>query len=362
MRYKSVLTAALTATALLAAPAVATAAPQERSTAGTASMSSAAVDPVVFRLSGKDRIGTAVAISQDAWEAKGKEYAPSAVVLARSDSYADSLAAAPLASVADGPLLLTAPKSVPAATLTELRRVLPKGGQVYVLGGTGAISKSVADTLAKEFKVTRLGGANRFATAVSIAKKVDELTTGSGVGAYALTTGMNFPDGLAAGASAGTFGVPVLLTNDGRLPAETRDFLNARTKADPETVTVAVGGQAAAAGDWDWKLVGKDRYQTAADVARFFFRPEDGPDVAWMVGLATGTDWPDALAGSAYMAAYNGPLLLAQQNSLTSPSAGGVASMNARSELGVEVGVVFGGEGVLSKKVFTQFEAAVNKK
>ena len=361
MHLRSFVTAALAATALLASPAVATAAPETRSFAEVGSDSVAGAP--VERLSGRDRIGTAVAISQDAWDGKGGEWAPRAVVLARSDSYADSLTAAPLAAVAEGPLLLTGPTILPAATLAELRRVLPKGGRVYILGGTGAISKGVADTVAKEFKVTRLGGVNRFATAVSVAKKVDELT-GGGVGAYVLTTGMNFPDGLAAGASAGTFGIPVLLTNDGRLPWETWEFIEARRPAD----LLPVGGQAVAAMKYHprynplWDLSGKDRYETAAKVAGFFFSPAMGEDLANVVGVATGQNWPDALAGSAYMSVHGGPLLLAQRDSLPPVSARVIADMKVRDNVGIQYGVVFGGEGVLSKKVFTQFETAVNKK
>ena len=359
MRLSHVFAAALTATAVVAAPTAALAAPNPEPMTDSSeaqTLSAASAEPLVARVAGKDRIATAVEISWGAWDGVGGEYAPDAVLLARSDSYADSLAAAPLAVVANGPLLLTAPGSLPTATRNEISRVLRPGGTVYLLGGTSAISKSIADSLGKTYAVKRLHGPNRYATAVSVAKEVDRLT-GGGVGSYTLTTGLNFPDGLAAGAGSGTYAIPVLLTADKKLPAETKAFLDSRK--DPWTV--AVGGAAAAAGKWNWTLAGKDRYETSALVAEHFFG-EDDPDVGRGVGVATGANWPDALAGSAAMAGYNSPLLLAKQNDLTAPSVAALKTIERRPSGGVEWGVVFGGKAIVSDRVLQQTNRVISER
>ena len=51
-------------------------------------------------------------------------------------------------------------------------------------------------------------------------------------------------------------------------------------------------------------LVGDTRYETSHLVAQTFFGAEGG------IGVATGANWPDALAGSAFMGRVYGPLLL----------------------------------------------------
>lgn len=93
-----------------------------------------------------------------------------AVVLARSDNFADSLAATPMVVRKGGPLLLTPPTHLDSSVRSEIRRILAPGRTVYLLGGTAALSPSTADDLrADGYNVVRLAGTNRFSTAVAIA-------------------------------------------------------------------------------------------------------------------------------------------------------------------------------------------------
>jgi putative cell wall-binding protein len=55
-------------------------------------------------------------------------------------------------------------------------------------------------------------------------------------------------------------------------------------------------------------LAGDDRYATSAEVAKWGY--PSGTERAF---LATGTDFPDALAGSAIAGAIDGPILLVKQ-------------------------------------------------
>jgi putative cell wall-binding protein len=65
--------------------------------------------------------------------------------------------------------------------------------------------------------VTRLGGADRYATAAAISKA----TFAAGVPVVYIATGQNFPDALAGAAAAGYKGGPLLLVLTDSLPAST---------------------------------------------------------------------------------------------------------------------------------------------
>jgi putative cell wall-binding protein len=244
------------------------------------------------RLAGANRDATAVAVSQAAFPTAGSA---SAVVLARNDVFADALAGGPLAAADHGPLLLTSPGSLDPATQGELGRVLPSGGTVYVLGGTGAISSGVTSTLRDlGYKVTRVAGASRFATAVAIAQVIGSPTT------VFEATGLNFPDALSAVPAAVVAHGAILLTNGTTQASQTAAYL----QANPGLTRHAVGGPAAAADPGATALTGADRFATSALVAQKFFPT---PKV---VALASGLNFPDALAGGPYAGSLGGPVLL----------------------------------------------------
>lgn len=83
----------------------------------------------------QDRVGdgdpvlSAVAVSA----ARFSDDEAAHAVLARNDDPADALSGSPLTG--EGPMLLTTSDTLPDVTRTELHRVLPNGGTVYVLGG-----------------------------------------------------------------------------------------------------------------------------------------------------------------------------------------------------------------------------------
>ncbi|MFY1689178.1 cell wall-binding repeat-containing protein [Plantactinospora sp. WMMB782] len=269
----------------------------------------------VARLAGTDRYTTATAVSRAHWATAGdqsdaRQFAD-AVVLSRSDLFADALGGAPLAAAKQGPLLMTPPTGLNLETETEIKRILPPGKTVYLLGSPGAISTVVEDQIeALGYQTRRLAGQDRFGTSVAIANEINPNPT------YVLAaTGMDFPDALAAGAAAGSFNVPgtgqsavVVLTTDYTLSAGTKAYLD---RVRSTSAIVGIGLQAAAATEPynPIPIYGTSRYETSLFVAWSFF---GGTDYA---GLATGVNWPDALAGGALMATINGPLLLTAGNS-----------------------------------------------
>jgi uncharacterized repeat protein (TIGR01451 family) len=295
---------------------------------------SSGAEPVI-RLAGSDRIATSIAASKSAYPAGASA---GAVVLSRSDAYADALAGVPLAAAKQAPLLLTPPGGLDTRTKAEIRRVLAPGLTVYLLGGEGAIGKAVASAITSMgYGVVRFAGADRFATAVVIADRGL-----SNPDVLLLATGTDFPDALGAGAAAATVAGAVLLTNGSRMPSPTASYLSAH----PGATRYALGGPAAAADRGATPIVGADRYDTSRRAAeRFFSAPP-------AVGVASGLTFADALAGGVHIAARGGPLVLSAPNALpaivhdylmrNAPSIasayvfGGLAAVGARVERAVQ--------------------------
>jgi hypothetical protein len=245
------------------------------------------------RIAGEDRAATAVAISRATFPT---DRSASAAVLASIRSFADALAGTPLAIAKEGPLLLTSGDRLDGRVALELRRVLAGGHTVYVLGGEAALGPTVAGQVTElGYRVERLGGATRFATAVAIADRgLDNPTV------VFEATGLAFPDALSGGTAAALLHGAVLLTDGSRQAPDTAAYL----AMHPATRRHALGGPAAAADPAAAPIVGADRYDTAVRVAGELF---GGPPT---IGVASGVSFPDALAGGAHIAAAGGPMLL----------------------------------------------------
>lgn len=294
--------------------------------------------PDVIRLAGPGRVETALEVSR----ARFDQGQAAAVVLARADLFPDSLAGTPLAVRLGAPLLLTGSDALHPLVEAELARVLAPDGTVYLLGGTVALSQAVADRLgALGYASRRFGGADRFATAVVVA------TEGIGDPATVFVAdGGGFPDALAAGTAAGVTGGAVVLSAGQVMPDATRAYLDGGAAG---TTRYAVGGPAAAAAPEATPLVGATRIETALAVARSFFPAPPA------VGIATGTGFPDALAGGAHVGRLGGPILLSQPDAL--PAA--VGDYLADVAEGVSVAYLYGGEQVLAAEVEQAVGAAL---
>ena len=332
----------------------------------TAVVSTAPQSLNVRRLSGPDRVATAVTVSQDVFPAAGS--APAAVITT-SATYADALAGAALAAKVDGPLLLTSPTALEPTVATEIRRAVKAGGTVYVLGDAGAVSADVEKTLMPAFTVTRLAGADRYATARAVADKMRAL--GAKGPAY-LATGANYPDGLSVSALAARTDGLVILSEDRTLDAGTRAWI---TKDDPTgSRTVPVGGPAAAAAASPAAggamlsapitaraIIGVDRYDTSARVAQAYgpFPASAANAPRRTIGLATGTNWPDALVGAAAMGTLAGPLLLTDGGAANLPRPTIVAIATLVQDTKDVDGLLFGGADVLNEDLVAQFRGTL---
>lgn len=290
----------------------------------------AGAGPQVRRFAGADRVGTSVIVSQGSF-APGQA---DAVVLARSDAFADALASGPLAAALGGPLLLTPTGELDSRVRAEIARALPAGGRVNIVGGVGAVSDAVKDSLTSAgFSVNRIAGEERYATAVAVADAVVAAMGHPALSAL-LATGVNFPDGLVAGAAAAHESGVVLLTSGGEMPAPTAAWL----AAHPTVTTYAIGGPAAAAAPSADPVVGSDRYSTATMVASKFFSDPT------LVGVVSGIAFPDALVGAARVGAAGAPLVLSAPDALSS------ATRTYLTDLSPHVAhfEIYGGTGALS--------------
>ena len=305
----------------------------------------------VFRIQGPDRVATAIDASQFLFgEAP---FGAEAVVLARSDLFPDALAGVPLAAASFGPLLITPPTQLDSRVAAEIQRILPLDRPVYLLGGTGALSQAVEDQVKAlgYTTVTRLAGPDRFATALAIALQVEQVLGGPPF-VVLVATGRNFPDALAAGAAAG-FGGVVVLSNDATLPPPVRDYVVDKQQVDNAFVATVGGPAEPSYPEADAAISGADRYQTAALVADFFFVfGGEGPFVA---GLATGTNFPDALSGGAFMALLGGPMLLTTPSTLNAHPQAFLTENRAT----IDAAFIFGGSGAVSNVVDGQVAAAI---
>jgi putative cell wall-binding protein len=310
----------------------------------------------VTRIQGADRIATAIDASQFLFgPATDPATAAGAVVLARSDLFPDALAGVPLAAASVGPLLITPPTQLDGRVAGEIVRTLPKDKPVYLLGGTGALSQAVEDAVKAlgYTNVKRLQGSNRFLTALAIAQQVEQVLAPAPPPVVLIATGWNFPDALGGGAAAGAAGGVVVLSDNATLPQPVRDYVTQKQQAGAFVATV--GGPAAPSYPAaNQAIVGADRYDTAASVAKTFFvsATGEGPVTA---GLATGTTFPDALSGGALMALLGGPMLLTQPTTLNA-HAGAFLSTHHAS---IDYAFISGGGGAVSNTVDGQVAAAI---
>jgi putative cell wall-binding protein len=276
----------------------------------------------------------------------------STVFIATGASFPDALAGSPAAAVAGGPILLTARDGLPAATANELARLRPS--RIVVLGGPGVVSDGVRAQLgAYAGRVDRWSGANRFETAAAISRS----TFGPGVPVAYLATGSTFPDALSGGALAGRNRGPILLVAADSIPAATAAELARLRPAQvvvlggpgviSEGVRIAAGGYATTGSAP--RLSGANRFTTSVAISQ----AANGPGGSDTVFVATGTNFPDGLAGGAVAALVPGPILLVTPTQLP----GAIATELAR--LNPDTVYVIGGTGAVSDGVVHAMDVAI---
>jgi putative cell wall-binding protein/pimeloyl-ACP methyl ester carboxylesterase len=262
----------------------------------------------ITRIAGQDRIDTALAIAKASYSGKVDN-----VILATADNYPDALAGSVLAYKLNAPILLVGSTDADQEKILDyLKYNLNTTGTVYILGGTAVVSSTIETKVTNSgfHNIIRLGGADRYETAVKIADQLG-VKTGNTV---VLVNGENYPDALSISSEAAILQSPILL-----VPKEgLSDAVKKKIVAIAPAKVYLIGLQGVISTDTENQLAqitsldkanivrigGADRYATSLAVAEYFNL--SGQSVC----VATGSNFPDALTGSVYAANHNAPIIL----------------------------------------------------
>lgn len=290
-----------------------------------AQMIAQSVAPTVERISGADRYDVAINLSL-----KNFVQGAPTIYIAKGTNYPDALSAAPAAAAAGGPLLLTLPTELPDKVRDEIERLNPS--KIVVVGGVNSVSSSqfeLLQTLAPD--VLRIGGADRYEASRNL---VDYAFGATGASRVYLATGQNFPDALAASSAAGARNGAVLLVPGYQtlLDAPTTALI---TRLNPTDAVIAGGTASVSTGieaavrslglpGGAMRLGGADRFVAALNINKEAFQ------IADTVYLATGFNYPDALAGGAIAGKAKAPLLLVPTSCVTQKIIDEIHALNPR--------------------------------
>lgn len=267
--------------------------------------------PGMYRAAGDTRYATMAALLPKApWKA-GRT-----VVLASGSNYPDALAAASLAGAYDAPIVLTEPNSLSVDAADMIEQLSPK--VIYVVGGEAAVSKAAVDTAAyyaaDGCKVFRIAGDTRLETSLAIAKRVRQKSTASDT--LIVATGFNYADALSVSPFAFAYKSPIFLCGSNGLSADAISYISGAgfkrailvggTAAVPERVKQQLTSAGISSGSIT-RLAGATRYETSAKIMSYAVNA--GMNVS-NVYLATGKNFPDALAAGPVAGKLRAPLLL----------------------------------------------------
>ncbi|KAF0208326.1 MAG: cell wall-binding repeat-containing protein [Actinomycetota bacterium] len=309
-------------------------------------------------LEGTDRYTTALAVSRSTFATGSCD----TVIIATGGNFPDALGAGGLAGAARCPILLVkSTGSLPALVRTEINR-LTQGRSprtVYIAGGTGVVSSQTETdlkALVGSARVVRLGGIDRYATANLIARRVGIVLAAKGIpysGTAFVATGATFSDALLASPVAYAGQRPVLLIGTKGVDTALRSTIAAlgvthidivgSTASVSTAVQTALDGIAGVSVDRVASSV--DRYAMAVSFAEYASSTEGFTfDNA---GIATGNDFPDALAAGPALGESRSVMLLTPTTYLDSR----VRAALVAHYVPTEHIRYFGGTGALSQAV-----------
>lgn len=267
--------------------------------------------PGMYRAAGETRYATMAALLPKApWKA-GRT-----VVLASGSNYPDALAAASLAGAYDAPIVLTEPNSLSVDAADMIEQLSPN--VIYVVGGEAAVSKAAVDTAAyyaaDGCKVFRIAGDTRLETSLAIAKCVRQKSPASDT--LIVATGFNYADALSVSPFAFAYKSPIFLCGSNGLSADAISYISGAgfkrailvggTAAVPERIEHQLTSAGISSGSIT-RLAGATRYETSAKIMSYAVNA--GMNVS-TVYLATGKNFPDALAAGPVAGKLRAPLLL----------------------------------------------------
>ena len=296
-------------------------------------------EPAYDRISGTDRIHTAIEIAKEAFPTGADT-----VIVARADSYPDALAGAPLAYRMQAPIILTFPHLLSLEAYEAIVQLSPEN--IIILGGIEAVSETVEYQLSNLGYVSRIAGTNRYATAAAIADTIGNR------GEAVVVNSANFPDAIAAAAHAANQGKPILLTHTNALVHETEEVLRRLSVTD----TQVIGGTGVISLGVYNRLIhpvrisGADRFATSAEVIKA------NPTAGSVLCVATGLNFPDALTGGVLATTNSSNILLIPKAGPTP-----IQTEFLQTLSGIKI-LALGGEGAVSTEVLEAIKSLVGEK
>lgn len=263
----------------------------------------------LHRIFGQTRYQTmASLIEKGGWKQGGS------VIIASGGNFPDALSASSLAGLLDAPVILTESSNLTVDAAAQLKKLAPSNA--YVIGGESAVSGStfqeIQNTAGEKCKVERIAGQTRYETSMKIASH----PSFKGAKTVIIVTGTNYADALSISPYAYAQGYPILLCDPQKgLTGEEFNFVH---EMDYDHA-ILVGGKNAVPehveNQLKWRAIhdqirlsGATRYETSANILDFEIRAI-GLDADGMF-LATGQNFPDALAAGPVAAKRGSTLLL----------------------------------------------------
>ncbi|MBS6507619.1 MAG: family 10 glycosylhydrolase [Paraclostridium bifermentans] len=172
-------------------------------------------------LAGETRFETATAISKEGWKDGADK-----VILVNGYSMIDGIAATPLASLYDCPILLTNRNDVPKSTMDEIKRLNPS--EVVLIGTDDVTGDNLINILKgniSNLSVNRIGGIDRYETALLIAKEIAKYKPIENI--Y-VANGFKEADALSVASHAGEEVQPIILTDTYKMEDEVYNWIKSK--------------------------------------------------------------------------------------------------------------------------------------
>lgn len=257
-------------------------------------------DQVTMRISGPGRVETSIEIS------KFENTKSKTVILADARNYPDALAASNLTNGRYSVILVQ--NQLTGAIINEITRL--EAQDLIILGGTNSISEDIEKGLADIAgvkNVSRIAGENRYDTCQKIFNHAKKKS-------LVLASGEIFPDALATSSILDQAGL--LLTKKDQLPSEAQAAIKdlnhdsfqivGGENSIQESLATSIANQYQYASHT--RISGNNRYETSAKIGERL--------VSSTVILASGENFPDALAASTLAQKIDSPILLVSKDKI----------------------------------------------
>lgn len=291
----------------------------------------------VNRIYGADRYEAATKVSQ----ARTQYGQRRDIVLVNGESWTNMVQAALLSKANNASMLYTKTDSIPTTTMNEIVRLRPQ--KVYIVGSTSSVNVTVENAIKQYFTtntnilnpssaIARIYGKDRYVTNLKIIDLIfptaaqtsptsaDPMPSG-GLG-YNVTadkimvvSGKSSTEASLAATIAASRNIPLFFVGD-TVPTALKN----KVLALHSTKTIIVGDtdsiSAAIAKKFPnpTRISGTSKYSLAVNLAKY--SKNNLGSKYKTVGLASGTSYPDIIAGSTYLADENGVMLLTSASSL----------------------------------------------